>query len=165
MTRWQREPDPYLRRDGSEFPLSRPPRAERDGTWELLFQRARGRYLQVELTLSGNERATPRVRALRAYYPRFSYLEQYLPGRVSRGRDSASFLDRFLANIEGFYTTIEDRIAAVQALFDVAARPATRSTGWPAGSASRSIRRGTKRSAACSSATPEFFVSAAPARA
>jgi phage tail-like protein len=123
MTRWQREPDPYLRRDGSEFPLSRPPRAERDGTWELLFQRARGRYLQVELTLSGNERATPRVRGLRAYYPRFSYLQKYLPAVYREDETSASFLDRFLANIEGFYTTIEDRIAAVQALFDVRSAP------------------------------------------
>ena len=123
MTRWQREPDPYLRCDGSEFPLSRPPRAERDGTWELLFQRARGRYLQVELTLSGSGRATPRVRALRAYYPRFSYLQKYLPAVYREDETSSSFLDRFLANIEGFYTTIEDRIAAVQALFDVRSAP------------------------------------------
>ena len=123
MTRWQREPDPYLRRDGSEFPLSRPPRAERDGTWELLFQRAHGRYLQVELTLSGDERATPRVRALRAYYPRFSYLHKYLPAVYREDETSASFLDRFLANIEGFFTTAEDRIAAVEALFDVRSAP------------------------------------------
>jgi len=123
MTRWQREPDPYLRRDGSEFPLSAPPRAHRDGTWELLFQRARGRYLQIELTLSGSGRATPRVRALRAYYPRFSYLEKYLPAVYRDDETSASFLDRFLANIEGFYTTIEDRISAVQAFFDVRSAP------------------------------------------
>jgi phage tail-like protein len=124
MTRWQREPDPYLRRDGSEFPLSRPPRTQLDGTWELLFQRARGRYLQLELTLSGNGRDTPRVRALRAYYPRFSYLHKYLPAVYRDDDVSASFLDRFLANIEGFYTTIEDRIAAVEALFDVRSAPA-----------------------------------------
>jgi phage tail-like protein len=124
MTRWQREPDPYLRHDGSEFPLSRQPRAELDGTWELLFQRAQGRYLQLELTLSGNGRSTPRVRALRAYYPRFSYLHKYLPAVYRDDDVSASFLDRFLANIEGFYTTIEDRIAAVEALFDVRSAPA-----------------------------------------
>ena len=123
MTRWQREPDPYLRRDGSEFPLSRLPRAERDGTWELLFQRARGRYLQLELTLSGNERTTPRVRALRAYYPRFSYLQQYLPAVYREDQTSASFLDRFLANLEGFNTTLEDRLAAVEGLFDVRSAP------------------------------------------
>jgi len=124
MARWQNEPDPYLRHDGSEFPLSRPPREERDGTWELLFQRARGRYLEVELTLAGNERATPRLRALRAYYPRFSYLQHYLPAVYREDDASASFLDRFLANLEGFNTTIEDRMAAAQALFDVRSTPA-----------------------------------------
>jgi len=124
LARWQPEPDPYLRRDGSELPLVAEPDAERSGTWELLFQRARGRYLQIELTLSGNSRVSPRVRALRAYYPRFSYLQRYLPAVYREDETSASFLDRFLANIEGFYTTIEDRIAAVQALFDVRSAPA-----------------------------------------
>jgi len=123
LTRWQAEPVPYLRRDGSEVPLSTASRSPVDGTWELLFQRARGRHLQIELTLSGNQRLTPRVRAMRAYYPRFSYLERYLPAVYREDEDSASFLDRFLANIEGFFTTIEDRIAAVQAFFDVGSAP------------------------------------------
>ena len=122
--RWQPEPDPYLRRDGSELtgPQAIRPTG-RDGTWELLFQNARGRYLQVELTLTANERVTPRVRALRAYYPRFSYLTHYLPAVYREDEGSASFLDRFLANVEGTWTTIEDRIAAAQMLFDVQSAP------------------------------------------
>ncbi|HEX7809975.1 MAG TPA: phage tail protein, partial [Thermoanaerobaculia bacterium] len=103
-----------------------PPTANRQpptATWELLFQSSKGRYLQLELTLLGTGRTTPRIRAMRAYYPRFSYLEKYLPAVYRENAASASFLDRFLALFEGFYTNIEDRIAAVQTLFDVRSAP------------------------------------------
>jgi phage tail-like protein len=60
---------------------------------------------------------------LRVYYPRFSYLERYLPAVYREDPASASFLDRFLANIEGTNTAIEDRIAAAQMLFDVRSAP------------------------------------------
>ena len=135
FTQWQPEPSLYKRGDGSEQPFApKPARAESsqgsggsDGTmatWELLFQRARGRYLQLRLRLAGNGRSTPRLRALRAYYPRFSYLEHYLPGVYREEEQSASFLGRFLANFEGFYTALEDKIAAAQMLFDVRSAPA-----------------------------------------
>src|SRR4029453_14804583 len=58
--------------------------------------------------------------ALRVWYPRFSYLDRYLPAVYREDASSASFLDRFLANFEGILTTIEDRIAAAQIFFDVA---------------------------------------------
>jgi len=121
---WQPEPDPYRRGDGSELPWV-PGRAGADsGTWELLFQRARGRYLQVRIQLAGNTRSSPRLRALRAYYPRFSYLDHYLPATYRDDPRSASFLDRFLANLEGLYTTLEDRLEAIQVLFDPRTAPA-----------------------------------------
>ena len=133
LTQWQPEPPLYLRGDGSELPFlrrteickSQSPAKLKDGagTWELLFQRARGRFLQLCLRFSGNERSTPRVRALRSYYPRFSYVGNYLPGVYREDEQSASFLDRFLANLEGFYTTLEDKIAAAQVLFDVRSAP------------------------------------------
>jgi phage tail-like protein len=124
LTRWQVEPAPYRRPRGSELPFVRRGAPHQDGTWELLFQHARGRYLQIELTLSGNHRVSPHIYALRAYYPRFSYLDHYLPDVYRDDEESSSFLDRFLANIEGVFTTIEDRIAAVQLLFDVRSAPA-----------------------------------------
>jgi phage tail-like protein len=130
---WQREPAPYQRGDGSEQPFARkPPAAAGRGTWEFLFQRARGRYLQLRVELNGNGRSTPRLRALRVYYPRFSYLDQYLPAVYREDQASASFLDRFLANLEGFDTAIEDKIAAVRILFDVQAAP-PEALDWLAG--------------------------------
>jgi phage tail-like protein len=132
---WQRE-RLYLRNDGSELPFAgnpfnrpfRPvmpaPQAPLgSGTWELLFQRAQGQFLELRVTLKGNGQRTPRLRAMRVYYPRFSYLEHYLPAAYRQDPESTSFLDRFLANPEGIYTTIEDRIAAVRQLFDVSTAP------------------------------------------
>lgn len=125
---WDLEPAPYCRIAGSEQPWDRPlPNSESDGeglrTWELLFQNARGRYLQLRLTLHGNGRASPRLRALRIYYPRFSYLKEYLPACYRDDTTSASFLERFLANVEGLYTSWEGRIENAQALFDARTVP------------------------------------------
>lgn len=121
---WQREPDLYLRGDGSELPFVSKVTGEGNGSWELLFQKASGRYLQLRLELAGNGRVTPRLRALRSYYPRFSYAENYLPAVYQQDAESASFLDRFLSNLEGFYTAIEDKIALIQLLFDPRSAPA-----------------------------------------
>src|SRR5271166_625472 len=121
---WYQEPSLYRRSNGSEIPFVKPPVAPSRGTFELLFQKAKGRYLQLQLRLTGNGSATPRLRALRLYYPRFSYLAHYLPAVYQEDAASASFLDRFLANVEGTNTAIEDRIAAVQMLFDVCSAPA-----------------------------------------
>jgi phage tail-like protein len=126
-TPWQSEPSPYLRNSGCEIPYVTPQlqgSADRTGTWELLFQNAVGRYLQLRLTLSGNGRNTPRLQALRAYYPRFSYLRQYLPAVYQDDPVSASFLDRYLANVEGMYTVLEGKIEQVQELFDPRIIPA-----------------------------------------
>jgi phage tail-like protein len=118
---WQLEPAPRPRAGGVELPYVE----ELAGyeTHELLFQRARGRYLRLKLELRGDGRATPRLRALRASFPRFSYLEHYLPAVYREDPESASFLDRYLANIEGFFTNVEGAVAAVQVLFDPDAAP------------------------------------------
>ncbi len=121
---WQEEPRLYCRSDESELPYYQPfspdeARQDGSGVWELLFQRVRGRYLQLRITLQGTGRNTPRLRALRVYYPRFSYLKEYLPAVYQEDEISASFLERFLANIEGVYTTLEGKIEQVQTLFDV----------------------------------------------
>ncbi|HEY8561390.1 MAG TPA: phage tail protein [Pyrinomonadaceae bacterium] len=122
---WDAEPPLYLRGDGSELPFAAGATSKEKGagTWELLLQRAQKRFLQLRLVFRGNGQRTPRVSALRVYYPRFSYLENYLPAIYREDEPSAFFLDGFLSNIEGFYTAIEDRIAAAEMLFDVRSAP------------------------------------------
>lgn len=128
---WVREPALRRRPDGAELPYLGPAGAGA-GTFELLFQRARGRFLQLRLTLRGDGRTTPHLRALRAWYPRFSYLEKYMPAVYREDPESASFLDRLLANLEGQFTAIEDKMAAAQVLLDPRAAPAE-ALQWLAG--------------------------------
>jgi phage tail-like protein len=119
---WEREPDPLPRGGGPDRPYLRQP--DPYSTWELLFQRARGRYLDVRMHLVGDGRTTPHLHSLRVLYPRFSYLENYLPRLYRADPESASFLDRFLANAEGIETALEDRILAARVLLDPRAAPA-----------------------------------------
>jgi phage tail-like protein len=123
LVEWQSEPSLLRRATGQELPWSSDTFGAGINTWELLFQKANGRYLQLRITLRGTGRSSPRLRALRVWYPRFSYLEQYLPAVYRENADSASFLDRFLANVEGFFTNIEDKVAAAQCLLDVRCAP------------------------------------------
>jgi phage tail-like protein len=111
---WQPQPRPYENGTGSEIAWA----PARFDTWELLLQQVRGRFLQLRVAFSGTARETPRVHALRVYYPRFSYLQQYLPAVFREDDQSASFLDRYLANPEGTLTAIEGRIQDAQLLFD-----------------------------------------------
>ena len=131
---WLEEPVPYRRGDGPELPyygLWAPEECSREhtGTFELLLQRAEGRFLQLRLRLRGNQRSTPAIRALRAHYPRFSYLKRYLPAVYQDDPVSASFLNRFLANPEGLLTTIEGLVANVQTMFDARTAP-REAVGW-----------------------------------
>jgi phage tail-like protein len=128
---WRDQPAPYLRGDGSELPFARPfgelrrgdPAHAHIGTFETLLAGANGQFLQLEITLVGDGRASPRIRAMRVYYPRFSYLYKYLPAVYREDRTAADFLDRWLANPEGMLTAIEGRIANSEIIFDAATAP------------------------------------------
>lgn len=126
QTAWQLQPKLYLRSGGAELPFYEPPvsgESERQGSWELLFQAIRGRYLQIELTLEGGGRSTPRLYALRAWYPRFSYLDHYMPAIYREEPEPAAFLERWLANFEGLYTNLEDKIEQLPRLLDARTAP------------------------------------------
>ena len=121
---WVRQPTPYLNGDLGELPgkralaqLGTDP-ALRKGCWDLLLQGQRGRFCQLRITLSSDGRTTPRLRALRLWYPRFSYSERFLPALYREDPTSADLIERFLANMEGINTGIEDRIASAQAWLD-----------------------------------------------
>ena len=122
---WRDEPAfDYQRTQGSELAFEADEvTAAGWATWEVLLQHGVGRHLQLRIELSGDVRDTPWLRALRVYYPRFSYVDRYLPAVYQADDESASFLTRFLANTEGILTDIEGRIVAAQALFDPRTAP------------------------------------------
>ena len=101
------------------MPPRRPRPATGRGRGRRCSSRPRGAISSSSSTSSATAGRRPGCAALRAYYPRFSYLNRYLPAVYSEDPTSASFLDRFLANVEGFFTALEGRIAGVEALFDV----------------------------------------------
>jgi phage tail-like protein len=133
--------------DTSEVPfckslLPRPLQPGTAGVFSVLVQRAghtvrsvRGRYLNVKIELRGGGNSSPEVAGLRIYYPRFSYLEHYLPElyRETNIRQKASengpasgpdFLQRFLCLFESFLTPLEDKVAAAYMLTNPASAPA-----------------------------------------
>ncbi len=135
---WVEQPKLYLRGDGAELPWLRAEAIRSTqheagiGTWELLLQKMHGRYLQIRLRFNGNGMVTPRLRALRAWYPRFSYSQRFLPAVYREDPIAGDFLERFLANMEGMNTLIEDRIVQIQSLFDPRCAPAE-ALEWLAG--------------------------------
>ena len=121
--RWQMEPAPYGRPE-PERPFGDAAAAARHPMRETLFQTARGRWLRLRLTLVGDGRATPSLKALRAWYPRFSWSERYLPAVYREDATSAALLERWLANFEGLLTGIEERVAAAHLLLSTRTAPA-----------------------------------------
>ena len=129
---WLPQPTPYLRGDQGELAWYDPwvdRRAtdgtlpDRTGTWELLFQQVAGRYLEVELTFVAGGRSSPALRSLRAWFARFSYPAHYLPAVYQEDAAPLGFLERFLANFEGYFTTTEERIEHSSLLLDARTVP------------------------------------------
>lgn len=131
---WRDEPELQAHPGGSELPWREPAATacREVQTLTCLLQSATGRYLQLRVQASGDGQQSPGLASLRAWYPRFSYLQHYLPAVYRADAASTAFTERFLALFEGELTRWEDRIAAAQLLLD--ARTAPQETlDWLAG--------------------------------
>ena len=86
-------------------------------------QERSGRYLWVKLELiASDEYKTPKIKSIRAYFPRISYL-RYLPAVYQEDAGSMDFLERFLSLFETFLWSKEEEIAQITGYFDVKATP------------------------------------------
>ena len=90
---------------------------------DALIQERSGRYLWIKLELiSSDEYKTPKIKSIRAYFPRISYL-RYLPAVYQEDAASRDFLERFLSLFETFLWSKEEEIAEIAGYFDVKATP------------------------------------------
>lgn len=152
---WDPQPEPLWLPQASELPFDAgrlEPVAGQQGLFEILLQRPngavrelRGRYLELRLILSGDGRHSPAIHAIRAWFPRFSWQQAYLPEHFHQqerppattpaAREAANAADareRLLASLEGMLTPIEDRIAASECLLYPESMPADRLAGLAA---------------------------------
>ena len=120
------------------------PKPHERGVFEILLQRPsgevrelRGRYLQLRFELSGDGRSSPAIHAIRVYYPRLCWQENFLPQHFHQQKpvdktteieheisaNGADIRQRIFASLESMLTPIEDRIAASEYLFDPQVSP------------------------------------------
>ena len=125
---------PYRRGDGSELPFPWTPHggAVRD-VRAALPARARAATCRLRLGSRATGATTPRLRALRAYYPRFSYLEHYLPAVYREDAASASLPRPLPGQPRGhLHGDRGPRSRRRRCCSTRGPRRARRSTGWPA---------------------------------
>ena len=152
---WDPQPEPLWLPQASELPFDAGRLAsipKQQGLFEILLQRPngavrelRGRYLELKLTLTGDGRHSPAIHAIRAWFPRFSWQQAYLPEHFHQQErppaktpdaperaNAADLRERLLAGLEGLLTPIEDRIAASECLLYPESMPAARLAGLAA---------------------------------
>ncbi|MDX1413877.1 MAG: phage tail protein [Candidatus Promineifilaceae bacterium] len=101
-------------------------------TVDGLVQSRQGRYLWLRAKLIGDGFATPVIKAIRAHYPRTSYLE-YLPAVFSDDEEGRWFLERFLAIFKAEWDQLETHIEHIERYFDPQAVPEKEALAYLAG--------------------------------
>lgn len=90
---------------------------------DALINSADGQYIQFRLRfLSKDVTRTPRIKGMKVYFPRVSYL-RYLPAVYQENGQGKDFLERFLSLGETFLADTEDKIRGITGYFDPAAAP------------------------------------------
>lgn len=89
---------------------------------DALLSDAEGRYLWLRIELQGDRFTTPRLRTLRAYFPRKSYL-RYLPAIYQEDPESRAFLEQFLSIFESTFDGVEEDLAHITRYLDPAGVP------------------------------------------
>lgn len=89
---------------------------------DLLIQSPPGRWLWIQIQLTGDGGQTPAVTRLVAHYPRDSYL-RYLPAVYGASDAARSFLERFLSIPQTEWDRLRERIATIARYFDPYAVP------------------------------------------
>ena len=112
----------FRRPNGPETPWPLPGEAMPAATYEAPVLAAPGRYLWVELVLSGKAAVSPAVAALRVERPGHDLLRA-LPRAWSRREEDADFLQRMLAPAEGLLHELDRRAADRAALVDPRTTP------------------------------------------
>ncbi|MDB5812212.1 MAG: hypothetical protein JWN94_4334 [Betaproteobacteria bacterium] len=95
-----------------------------DAQWDCLVRSVPGRYLWLELELSGNSAATPMIESIVIEFPRIS-LRRLLPAVFGTEPVSADFTDRFLALYDTTFRSLEHEVDAGARLYDAGSAPAT----------------------------------------
>lgn len=117
------DPQPLHRRSGGrEQPWAQIAVDDRFETYEAPVTAPPGRYLWVELTLTGTARITPSVRAIRVERPGHRLLSQ-LPGAWSRQDADAGFSRRFLTPLDGLLHELDERAAQRDVLLTPSVAP------------------------------------------
>ena len=93
-----------------------------DAEWDVLVRSPPGRYLWLQLELTGDGHASPRIDSIRIEFPRIS-LRRYLPAVFGEDPAAADFTDRFLALFDTTLRGIERTIDLQARYFDPLAAP------------------------------------------
>lgn len=109
-------------------PLQPPPGATTALDTVLLVQSPPGRYLQLQVDLSGAGDDTPLIKQVRLRFPRESLLD-YLPALYSSVLEQRNFLERLLAVVDGTWSRIEREADSFERYLDPDSVP-DEALGW-----------------------------------